>query len=98
MEILSFILGALLIVYGSCLLVLNFLRQLNNYRNRKNKRNGWSSPAPLIAPIIIVLGYFVLPIDFNPIVLIVFLLDADTVLLFLGIPVLLFQLLKHIIQ
>jgi len=90
----QYIFGIVLIIFGSYLLFLNFFRQLHNFRNRKNKRSGWSSPVPLIAPVVFGLGYFVLPINFNPIVLIVFLLDADTVVVLLGIPVLLFQFLK----
>ena len=41
---------------------------------------------PLVAPILIIVGFGLLPIEFNTLILLVFLLDADTLVSLYYLP------------
>ena len=88
METLRYLFGGLLLVFGAIIVLTNYLRQISNFRNRK-KDGHWSSPAPFIGPLFIVLGYSVLPIEFSKWVFLAVILDPDTAIVVIGLPSLL---------
>jgi len=74
------------------LIVINVFRQLSNYRNHRNGLNKWSSPVPLVGPICLIIGYLIAPLGFNPLIFLIFFIDADTIIFLYSIPNLLKQL------
>ena len=60
--------------------------QVTNFRNRDKENGQWSSPAPFIGPVLIVVGYSALPIEFSKWIFLVIVLDPDTVVTILSIP------------
>ena len=56
----------------------SYVRQVTNFRNRKKANGQWSSPAPFVGPIFVVVGYSALPFEYTPWLFLIFLLDPDT--------------------
>lgn len=85
MDTLRYVLGGLLLIFGAVIVSVNYARQISNFRNRK-KDGHWSSPFPIIGPLLIVVGYSALPIGFSKWVFLAFVLDPDTVAAVLSLP------------
>jgi hypothetical protein len=94
MEYVKYISGGTVLFFGVSILLLNCGRQISNYRHRSDEEVGWSSPVPVIGPLLCVFGYKLLPIEFNYNVFWVFVFDADTVFVIMAVPVLVLQFLK----
>ena len=86
MELLENILGAVLILLGILIISGNYHRQIMNFINRHKKDRGWSSPAPFVGPLFIIMGYSMLPFDFWAGLLWIIVLDPDTVLTIGSLP------------
>ena len=85
MEVLRFIFGGVLLLFGIFIVITNYVRQISNFRNR-NKGGHWSSPAPFVGPVFIIVGYAALPIEFSNWIFLAFILDPDTVVTVIGLP------------
>ena len=86
MDLFRFILGGLCLLSGALIVLANYVRQISNYLNRNKKERRYSSPAPFIGPVLIILGYFAFPIEFSIWILFILLLDPDTVITIWSIP------------
>jgi len=78
--------GAALMFFGLFIIASNYRRQIVNLRNRKNPEAGWSSPAPFVGPLLVILGFSFLPVPFSMWIFLVIALDPDTVLTILSLP------------
>lgn len=86
MEILKHLFGAALLLAGTLIVFASYVRQWRNFRNRKDKNFQWSSPAPFVGPLFIIVGYSTLPLEFSDWIFWVFVLDPDTLITILSIP------------
>jgi hypothetical protein len=86
MELAKYILGGALLLFGLFIVVTNYARQISNFRSGKKENGRWSSPAPLVGPLFTIIGYLILPFEFSGWILLVIVLDPDTVITILGIP------------
>ncbi len=86
MESLSHIFGGALLLFGSFIFVANYVRQIANFRNRNKKNGHWSSPAPFVGPLFVIVGYSTLPFEFSIWLFLVIVLDPDTVITILSLP------------
>ena len=85
MEILRCLFAGFLLLFGLFIVATNYVRLVANYRNRK--RDGhWSSPAPIVGPLFIIVGYSLLPFEFSNWVFLAIILDPDTVITVIGLP------------
>ena len=91
MDFLLTILGLGLLAFGSFIIVCSYIRQVQNHKNRDNPKASYSSPAPFVGPIFVILGLTLLSVEFSPWILLVFLLDPDTVMVVTGLIWLLFN-------
>ena len=89
MELIENILGGALVFMGLVIVGGNYYRQVLNFKNRKNKDRGWSSPMPFVGPLFVIMGYSMLPIDFEAWVIWIVVLDPDTILTIVSLPYLL---------
>ena len=87
METVRYLFGGCLVSFGVFVVITNYVRQVSNVRSRKNDGH-WSSPAPFIGPLFILVGYAALPIEFSNWIFLVIVLDPDTVITIIGIPAL----------
>lgn len=86
MELIENILSGALVFLGLLIVIGNVYRQVLNFKNRKNKDAKWSSPLPFVGPLFVIMGYSMLPIDFNTWILWVIVLDPDTLLTIVSLP------------
>ena len=85
MEVLRYFFGGALLLFGVFVVVTNYVRQISNIR--KSKISGrWSSPAPIVGPLLFILGYAALPVEFSKWVFLVIVIDPDTVITVLALP------------
>lgn len=82
MELLRYVLGSTCLTAGSLIIFASYMRQIANYRSRNKEDRQWSSPVPFIGPVLVILGYFLLPIEFSNWIFLVIVLDPDTVITF----------------
>jgi len=85
----SYLLGGALAVYGLLIIAINYIRQISNFTNKNKEDYQWSSPKPIIGPLCLILGYFILPVEFSKWIFWVLLLDPDTLMIIISIPYLL---------
>jgi hypothetical protein len=85
-ELFSYVPGTVFLLIGSLIMFASYVRQISNYRNRYRQGRRWSSPAPFIGPVLVILGNFALPIEFSKWILLVIVFDPDTVVTILSIP------------
>jgi len=95
MDYLKGFLGGLLLLSGLYVIGCSYIRQLRNYRNRNRRGYSWSSPVPFVGPLLAVIGWVILPTNLSAWVLLVFVVDPDTVVFALSLPVLLHRLLSR---
>ncbi len=86
MELLRYLLGSASLLCGVLIVFASYVRQVSNFTNKSKENGKWSSPAPFVGPVLVVVGYATLPIEFSSWILLVFVLDPDTVLTVLSIP------------
>ena len=86
METLRYLLGSAFLLSGAYIVIASYVRQITNFRNRNSENGHWSSPVPFIGPLLVVGGYFILPIEFSTWIFLIFVLDPDTVIIVLSIP------------
>ena len=72
------IFGSLLLLFGLFIVVMGYVRQIQNSRNRET--GPYISPVPFVGPVFFVVGYAGSPLPFSPWIFLVFLLDPDTLL------------------
>ncbi len=82
---LRFVFAGVLLLFGLFIVVTNYVRQVANFRDRK-KEGQWSSPAPIIGPLFIIVGYSALPFEFSNWIFLAVVLDPDTVITVIGLP------------
>ena len=82
---LRYLFAGALILFGLFIVIANYVRLITNYRNRK-KDGHWSSPAPIIGPLFVIIGYSVLPLEFSNWIFLAVILDPDTVITVIGLP------------
>ena len=85
MEVLRYLFGGALLLFGIFVVVSNYVRQISNIRTRR-KGGKWSSPAPIVGPLFIIVGYAVLPVGFSNWIFLAVVLDPDTVITVIGLP------------
>lgn len=88
MDALQFVLGGTLLAFGAYIIITNYVRQMANFRNRKTAGRV-SSPAPVIGPLFVIVGYAALPIGFSGWIFLVVVVDPDTVITAINVPALL---------
>lgn len=76
--------GALMVA-GALIIFAGYVRQITNFRNRHKKNGSWSSPAPFIGPILVIVGYSGLPVEFSKWIFLVIVLDLDTMITLLNL-------------
>ena len=86
MEILRYLLGGSSVLLGALIVFASYVRQITNFRTRHSEHGHWSSPAPFIGPVLVVVGYLSLPIEFSYWIFLVIVLDPDTVVTILQVP------------
>ncbi len=86
MELLRYFFGGALLLFGIFIVISNYVRQFTNYRNSKKKNGKWSSSAPFVGPIFVVVGYAALLFEFTPWIFLIFVLDPDTLITIIGLP------------
>lgn len=86
MELLSNFLGGAFLLFGALMVFASYVRQVTNFKNRDKENSSWSSPAPFIGPVFIIVGYAALPIEFSKWIFLMIVLDPDTVITILNIP------------
>lgn len=91
MDFLLTILGLGLLAFGSFIIVCSYIRQVQNHKNRDNPKASYSSPAPFIGPIFVIIGLALLSVELSLWMLLLFLLDPDTVMIVFGLIWLLFK-------
>ncbi|MEE8405310.1 MAG: hypothetical protein V3S17_07955 [candidate division Zixibacteria bacterium] len=91
MDFLLTILGLGLLAFGSFIIVCSYLRQVQNHKNRDNPKASYSSPAPFVGPILVILGLTLVSVELSPWMLLLFVLDPDTVMVVTGLIWLLFN-------
>ena len=94
MEWFMYVLSASLLLFGLFIIVSNYIRQITNFKNRNRESAKWSSPAPLVGPIFVIVGYSGLPFEFSNFIFLAIILDPDTLLTILSLPYLIKGLLK----
>jgi hypothetical protein len=82
---LRYLFGGTLLLLGILIIAANYVRQISNFRNRK-KDGSWSSPAPIVGPLIVIVGYWALPIEFSNWIFLAAILDPDTLITMIGLP------------
>ena len=82
---LRYLFAGALLLFGLFIVVTNYVRLIANYRNRK-EGGRWSSPAPIVGPLIIIVGYSLLPFEFSNWIFLAIILDPDTVITVIGLP------------
>ena len=85
METLKHLMGSAFVLFGLFIVVSNYIRQVSNYRNSKKENGKWSSPAPFVGPLFIIVGYAALPFEFSAWIFLAILLDPDTLLMIFGL-------------
>jgi len=78
--------GSVFLLFGLFIVVSNYVRQVSNYRNSKKENGKWSSPAPFVGPIFIIVGYAALPFEFSGWIFLAIVLDPDTFIMIVGLP------------
>ncbi len=86
MEWWSYLLGGAFLLCGSLIVLASYVRQISNFRNRNKADGQWSSPAPFIGPLLIIVGYAALPVEFSSWIFLAIVLDPDTVITILSLP------------
>ena len=82
---LRYLFAGALLLFGLFIVVTNYVRLIANYRNRK-KDGRWSSAAPIVGPLFIIVGCSLLPFEFTNWIFLAFILDPDTVITVIGLP------------
>jgi len=85
-ELLRYLLGGVSLLCGTLVVIASYVREISNFKNRNRENGKWSSPTPVLGPVLIVVGYATLPIEFSSWIFLVVVLDPDTVLTILNIP------------
>ena len=86
METLWHLMGSVFLLFGLFIVFTNYMRQISNYRNSKKENGKWSSPAPFIGPVFIIVGYAALPFEFTGWIFLAIVLDPDSVIMIIGLP------------
>ncbi len=86
MELLKHFFGGALLLFGLFIVLASYVRQITNFRNRKKENGKWSSPAPFVGPVFVVVGYAALPFEFTPWIFLIIVLDPDTLITIVGLP------------
>jgi hypothetical protein len=84
-EMLRLVLASALLLFGLFIVITNYVRQIANFRNGK-KEGHWSSPAPIVGPLFIIVGYSALPFEFSNWIFLAVVLDPDTVITVISLP------------
>lgn len=92
MDFLTKILGLALTAFGGFIIVSAYIRQFHNYKVRKTGVGKHSSPAPFIGPIFVIVGLTLLSVKLSVWVWLLFLIDPDTVVIVLSLPMLIKRL------
>lgn len=95
MDFLMEIVYAAMVLFGLFIIGCSYSRQIYNYRNRGRPDAPWSSPAPFIGPIFVLVGLSALSVDLSAWSLLLFALDPDTVIVVAGLPVLFLKLIHR---
>ena len=85
MEMLRYFLAGALILFGLFVVIINYVRLIANHRNRKGDGR-WSSPAPFVGPLFIIIGYLASPLEFSNWILLAIIVDPDTVTTLISLP------------
>ena len=86
LELFRYVAGGLLALVGIYIVLLNYIRQISNFRNRHKTDARHSSPAPFVGPLFIIVGYFLAPVSFSKWIFLVFMFDPDTLLVVFTLP------------
>jgi uncharacterized membrane protein HdeD (DUF308 family) len=85
-ELLKHFFGGALLLFGLFIVLASYVRQITNFRNRKKENGKWSSPAPFVGPVFVVVGYAALPFEFSSWIFLIIVLDPDTLITIVGLP------------
>jgi hypothetical protein len=92
MDFLKAIFGGGLLLFGLFVIFCSYSRQIQNFRNRGRANTPWSSPAPFIGPIFVLVGLTMMSVDLPAWSLLLFVADPDTVIVVVSLPALLVKL------
>jgi len=86
------VIGFALALFGFFIISTAYVRQFNNYKFRKTGQGRHSSPAPFVGPIFTIVGLALMQIDLPGWIWLLFLMDPDSLIIILGLPLLIKQL------
>lgn len=95
MDFLETILGVAMFLFGVFIVGCSYVRQYHNYKNRNRPGAPHSSPAPVVGPIFIIFGLKFAGVEPRMWFWFFFLLDPDTVVAVLSLPVFLREILTR---
>ncbi|MEM9158064.1 MAG: hypothetical protein AAGB46_03370 [Verrucomicrobiota bacterium] len=87
LEGIQWVMGGALIALGLWISSFSILRMAKNSRRRKVGDSRHVSGLPFAGPLFFLLGYRVLPVDFSMLAFLIFLIDWDTSLLLIFVPI-----------
>ena len=87
MEAIRWISSGLLFTIAIYMMGLGFVRQIHNLRESKKENGNWSSPTPIIGTVAFLGAWTLAPPSFPSWVLLFLLLDIDTLIVLMTLPI-----------
>lgn len=78
--------GSFFLLFGIFIILSNYIRQIKNYQNQNKEDAKYSSPAPFVGPVFVIIGYSALPLEFSNLIFFIIVLDPDTLLILFSLP------------
>ncbi|MBT3311328.1 MAG: hypothetical protein HN737_02755 [Desulfobacterales bacterium] len=91
MDVIKYILGVFLILFGVYIIAANYACIIINKRNKKKGIDKHHSFSPVFGPLLFIIGLSFVELSITFWVIIVFLVDPGTWLILLGLPYALFK-------
>ena len=85
MEIIRWIFGSILLLFGGYVSSFGIIRAVINFKNKKRGINRHISGMPIIGPLLFIGGWYITPLPWSWFVLLILILDVDTLLLPVGL-------------
>jgi len=90
-EIIRWIFGSILLLFGGYVSSFGIIRAVINFKNKKRGIDRHVSGMPIIGPLVFIGGWYITPLPWSGFVLLILILDFDTLLLPVGLVYLLYK-------
>ena len=87
MEAIRWISAGLFFTIAIYIMGLGFIRQIHNLRESRKENGSWSSPTPIIGTVTFLGAWALAPTSFPSWVLLFLLLDIDTLIVLITLPI-----------